>query len=105
MEYENIIIDKIICNFDFSYMVSVNVLTYLIIKIHDYFNGRKKVPIVIKRLYLFISILVLGIIYYFIGNIDTIVIINSSILAPVFWSWILSPIIDKVGIGYKKDKK
>ena len=33
------IVDILINSFDYGYMLSVNVLTYLIIKIVDYFNG------------------------------------------------------------------
>ena len=27
--------------------------------------------------------------------------INSAVLAPVFWSWAVNPILKKLGVGYK----
>lgn len=34
---------------------------------------------------------------------DVLKLINSSIAAPVIWTWVLKPIINKLKIGYKKD--
>ena len=34
--------DGILSNFDFGFMFIVNVLTYIIIKVIDYFNGDRK---------------------------------------------------------------
>lgn len=102
MEYIIQVINQIINNFDFSYMFIVNVLTYIIIKIIDYLNGDTKVHIFIKRLCLLISIIFVAIIYKIINYDNNIILINSAILAPVFWSWILKPICIKFGIDYKK---
>lgn len=102
MEYISQIINQIINNFDFSYMFIVNVLTYIIIKIIDYLNGDTKVHKLIKRICLIISIIFVAIIYKLINYDSNIVLINSAILAPVFWSWILKPICIKFGIDYKK---
>ncbi len=102
MEYISQIINQIINNFDFSYMFIVNVLTYIIIKIIDYLNGDTKVHKLVKRICLLISIIFVAIIYKLINYNSNIVLINSAILAPVFWSWILKPICIKFGIDYKK---
>lgn len=102
MEYISQIINQIINNFDFSYMFIVNVLTYIIIKIIDYLNGNAKVYKLVKRICLIISIIFVAIIYKLINYDSNIVLINSAILAPVFWSWILKPICIKFGIDYKK---
>lgn len=102
MEYISQIINQIINNFDFSYMFIVNVLTYIIIKIIDYLNGNAKVRKLVKRICLIISIIFVAIIYKLINYDSNIVLINSAILAPVFWSWILKPICIKFGIDYKK---
>ena len=32
---------------------------------------------------------------------NTIMLVNSAVLAPVFWSWVVSPILKKFGVGYK----
>ena len=102
MEYISQIINQIINNFDFSYMFIVNVLTYIIIKIIDYLNGDTKVHKLVKRICLIVSIIFVAIIYKLINYDSNIVLINSAILAPVFWSWILKPICIKFGIDYKK---
>ena len=96
------IINQIISNFDFAYMFVVNVLTYVLIKIIDYVNGEKAVSVLQKRLLLFMSILI---VYSTdIGYDNKIILINSSIVAPISWSWILRPIITKFGFGYKQSK-
>lgn len=100
MEIINIITD----NFDIAYILSINVLTYSIIKIIDYFNGTKKVACGIKRLILLICTIILAIVYKFCTDIDSYVLLNSSICAPVIYSWIIKPIIKKIGIGYKINK-
>lgn len=102
MEYITQIINQIINNFDFSYMFIVNVLTYLIINIIDDLNGDSGISSFIKRICLLISIIIIGTIYHLTGYENNIVLINSSVLAPVFWSWILKPICIKLGIDYKK---
>lgn len=103
MEHIDIIINRIIDNFDFAYMLSVNVLTFLMIKTHDFFNGTKKVSTIVKRVYLMVSIMILGIIYYECGAAKFNVLINSAILAPVFWGWFAYPILNKLGIKYKQN--
>ena len=77
------IIDKILSNFDLAYMLSVNVLTYLIIKLIDYLNKDKAVSTLVKRLILLGSIIVIGAIYIVSGYSDYIVLINSSISSSV----------------------
>lgn len=98
------VINVLIDNFDLAFILSINVLTYSIIKIIDYFNGTKKVACGIKRLILVICSILLGIVYKFTTEIDNKVLINSIICAPVIYSWIIKPIIDKVGVGYKNSK-
>jgi len=95
------IIKDVISNFDFTYIIIVNILTYLIIKIIDKYNKRKKVTTWNKRVVLLISIFIVILIYYITGDINWRIIINSSIITPVFWSWILKPICIKFKINYK----
>ena len=94
------IISQTIQSFDFGYCLTVNVLTYLIIKILTHF----KVSLTTwgKRLVLVPVLVVLAIVYYFIGC-DIRVLINSAILAPVSWSWIFKPICKTLNIDYKND--
>lgn len=100
-KFIDVIVDGILSNFDFGFMFIVNVLTYIIIKVIDYFNGDNKVPTWQKRCVLVISIAAMIGIYITAGYDNTIMLVNSAILAPVFWSWVVSPILKKFGIGYK----
>lgn len=100
-KFIDVIVDGILSNFDFGFMFIVNVLTYIIIKVIDYFNGDNKVPTWQKRCVLVISIFTMAMIYIVSGYDNTIMLINSAVLAPVFWSWVVSPILKKLGVGYK----
>ena len=102
MEYISQIINTTIESFDFSFCITVNILTYLIIKLIDELNGSHKVTTWTKRLVMLITVITISIAYYITGN-NPKLIINSAILAPVFWSWIGKPICDKFNIGYRKD--
>ena len=88
-------------SFDFAFCIIVNVLTYLIITVINDIKKPKVLTTLNKRLVLLGVILLTGMIYYFIKS-DIRTIINSAILAPVFWSWILKPICKKFDIDYKK---
>lgn len=96
------IINQIINNFDFVYMLVINVLTYIIIKSIDSINGDKKVSTWTKRLVLLFSIIFVFIGYKINNYPNNIILINSTIAAPVFWSWCLKPILNKFNIDYKK---
>lgn len=96
------IIEQLINNFDFTYMLVVNVLTYILIKILDYANGYKRVKVYQKRILLVISIVIVTGVYKMNYYENNIVLVNSSIMAPVAWSWIFRPICNKIGIGYKQ---
>lgn len=100
-KFIDVIVDGILSNFDFGFMFIVNVLTYIIIKVIDYFNGDNKVPTWQKRCVLVISIATMTGIYIAAGYDNAIMLVNSAILAPVFWSWVVSPILKKLGVGYK----
>lgn len=100
-KFIDVIVNGILSNFDFGFMFIVNVLTYIIIKVIDYFNGDNKVPTWQKRCILVISIAAMIGIYIAAGYDNTIMLVNSAILAPVFWSWVVSPILKKLGVGYK----
>ena len=102
MECISQIINTTIESFDFGFCVAVNILTYLIIKLIDELNGSRKVATWIKRSVMIITVIIISIAYYITGS-NPKLIINSAILAPVFWSWIGKPICDKFNIGYRKD--
>ena len=81
----------------------INIVTYFLIKTADYFNGDKKVPVLTKRIFLVLATIIMFCIYKYNNYDDALKLINSSIAAPVIWSWILKPIINKLKIGYKQD--
>ena len=100
-KFIDVIVDGILSNFDFGFMFIVNVITYIIIKVIDYFNGDNKVPTFHKRCILVLSIVTMAGVYIGVGYDNVIMLVNSAILAPVFWSWVVSPILKKLGVGYK----
>ena len=99
METINQIIQQVINSFDFTYCVVVNVLTYLLVTVLIYLC-LGNVTRTNKKLTLIFSILIFSVIYYNIG-VDIKLIVNSSILAPVSWTWIIKPILAKFGYDYK----
>lgn len=100
MEYISQIINTTIESFDFSFCIAVNILTYCIIKIIDELNCSCKVATWTKRSIMLSAVITMSIIYYITGN-NLKLIINSAILSPVFWSWIIKPICKYFKIDYK----
>lgn len=92
-------------HFDLSFMLCVNVLTYILIKAIDDINGDKVVGTWTKRLVMIISCFAIAAGYRAGGYEETVILINSSVLAPVAWSWIFKPILKKLGVDYKQIDK
>ena len=99
-EIINNIITTIISSFDFAYCIIVNILTYLIIKLIDSLNGKKVISTWSKRIVLLVVIFSTGVLYNLIGC-DNKILLNSAILSPVFWSWIIKPICKYFRIDQK----
>ena len=94
------IFDNLIQGFDLSYCLAVNILVYLIIKafeLKDILLGQWK-----KRIVLIIVIAIMAALYHFMGESSK-VLLNSSILAPVSWSWIFKPLVKVLNIDYNKE--
>ena len=88
-------------SFDFGYMFSVNVLTYLIIKTIDYLNGDKSVPTWLKRTIAVISGLILALIIVLMSGF-TPSLLYSFILSLVSWDTIFKPLLKFIkGASYK----
>lgn len=100
---EQTLVKQVFDSFDIIYILMINIVTYFLIKIADYFNGDKKVPVLIKRIFLVLATIIMFCIYKYNNYDDALKLINSSIAAPVIWTWILKPIINKLKIGYKQD--
>lgn len=92
------IIDNILANFDFSYCLVINILTYIVIQC----VSRFAIPSTWgKRVILLITILIVGVIYYYIDT-PIKILVNSTILAPVSWSWVFKPLCKCFNIDYPK---
>lgn len=96
------IISQLINNFDFALIATINIATYSIIKIIDDINEDKIVTIWQKRIILIIISILIGVSYYFLSDVKPIIIIDSIIVAPVAWSWLIKPIAKKLNIDYKQ---
>ena len=96
------IIDGLIAQFDFGFMLTVNIATYIFIQVWDNLNGEKLLTTWQKRLMLLLAIVISVSVYKYVHYPNDIILFNSIIAAPVFWSWVLKPILTKFGIGYKK---
>ena len=89
-------------SFDFGFVISVNIIAYLVISAIDANNGPKPVKTWTKRVITIACAFILGIIYFSLKLGDVKVLI---ILAPVVWSWIIKPILVRFGIDYRKIEK
>ena len=94
------LISQLISNYNFNLILSINIISYLIIQL---LHKSMFTPKGIKILITIIVSIAMGIIYYFISDISTEVLINSVILAPLAWDWVFKPILNKLGIDYKND--
>ena len=92
----------ILNNFDFGFVISVNIITYAIVKIIENITKKK-----LKRIFKILATIVVTIGFDFIfikyTEIDRQILLNSSILAPVAWDWVIKPLCKWIKIDYKDD--
>lgn len=88
-------------SFDFGYIISINLIVYFIVKAIEYFKKDKSTKF-IKVLTTILVTIIMAIIYKFTTDIDNERLINSSILAPVAWDWVIKPFCKLVKIDYKE---
>lgn len=94
------LISQLIPNYNFNLILSINIISYLIIQLlHKIMFTSKGIKILIT---IIVSIAA-GILYHFISDISTEVLVNSVILAPLAWDWVFKPILNKIGIDYKEE--
>lgn len=91
------IIYNLIDNFNFAYMLVINILTYLINKCFT----NIKFTTWQKRIVFLIVTALITIIYYLSGYKEYIVLINSAIAAPVAWNWVFKPILNRFKLDYR----
>lgn len=94
------IIQTTLESFDFAYCIVVNILTYITIKV---VNDKRKEHLTTwqKRWILLAIILSTGVLYA-LFKVDLRLILNSAIITPVFWSWVMKPICKYFDIDYHK---
>lgn len=95
----NQIIDYALNNFNFGYVISINILAYIIISLISHIS-KQQIKKIIKILITCAISIIMFIIYKLCSNIETDILINSTILAPVAWDWIIKPIFEKLKIDY-----
>lgn len=100
METLNDIIITTLNSFDFAFCITVNVLTYIINTIIIEMRG-KNTSRWSKRVILLCCIVFMSGAWY-ISTRDIKLVMNSAILAPVFWTWIVKPLCAKLGLDYKE---
>ena len=100
--YIDSIINSMLSQFDFSYILAINIVTYIFIQIWDNLNGEKLLTTWEKRLMMLVATAIVLFSYKLCHYDNNIMLINSTIVAPVFWSWVLKPILNKLGVDYKK---
>lgn len=90
----------ILNNFDFGFVISVNIITYAIIKIIENIIKNK-----LKRIFKIIVTIGVTLCFDYIflkyTEIDKQILLNSSILAPVAWDWVIKPICKLIKVDYK----
>lgn len=89
-------------NFDFAFVISINVVAYLIITLLGYIT-KKKVSKGIKIGITIVTSILLFLLYGGITDCNKEVLLNSSILAPVAWDWIIKPLCNWIKIDYKEN--
>ena len=100
--YIDSIINSMLSQFDFSYILAINIVTYIFIQIWDNVNGEKLLTTWEKRLMMLVATAIVLFSYKLCHYDNNIMLINSTIAAPVFWSWGLKPILSKLGVDYRK---
>ena len=90
-------------NFDFAFVISINIVAYLIITLIGYITKKE----VNKAIKIGITIGVSIILFFLYGGITDVnkeVLLNSSILAPVAWDWVIKPLCKWIKIDYKQEE-
>lgn len=90
-------------NFDFAFVISINVVAYLIITLIGYIT-KKKVSKGIKIGITIVTSILLFLLYGGITDCNKEVLLNSSILAPVAWDWIIKPLCKWIKVDYKQEE-
>ena len=100
--YSEQLFQYVATNFNFAFVISINVIAYLIITLIGYLTKKE----VTKAIKICITIGVSIALFFLYGGITDInkdILLNSSILAPVAWDWVIKPLCKWIRIDYKDD--
>ena len=100
--YSEQLFQYVATNFNFAFVISINVIAYLIITLIGYLTKKE----VTKAIKICITIGVSIALFFLYGEITDIskdILLNSSILAPVAWDWVIKPLCKWIRIDYKDD--
>ena len=89
-------------NFDFAFVICINIIAYLIISLIGYIT-KKQVSKVVKIGITIATSIMLFFLYGGITSENKEVLLNSSILAPIAWDWIIKPLCKWINIDYKNN--
>lgn len=101
--YSEQLFQYVATNFDFAFVICINVVAYLIITLIGYIT-KKEVNKAIKIGITIIVSIILFFLYGAITDANKEVLLNSSILAPVAWDWIIKPLCKWIKIDYKQEE-
>lgn len=87
-------------NFNFGYVISINLLAYGLITIISKIK-KKDLTKSFKVFTTIVVSIIMFVIYKYNSMIETDVLVNSTILAPVAWDWVIKPICKLIKIDYK----
>ena len=100
--YSEQLFQYVATNFDFSFVISINIIAYLIINLIGYITKKQ----IAKGIKIIITICVSVMLFFLYGGLTSEnkdVLLNSAILAPVAWDWIIKPLCKWIKIDYKSD--
>lgn len=90
-------------SFDLKLMISITLLSYGVLKVLDVFV--RKTSKILKKIITLIVSAILCVIYYFYVSLSISEIIPTYLISIVFYDVIVSYILNKLNIGYKKNKE
>ena len=90
-------------NFDFAFVISMNIVAYLIITLIGYITKKEDNKAIKIGITIGVSI-ILFFLYGGITDVNKEVLLNSSILAPVAWDWVIKPLCKWIKIDYKQEE-
>ena len=99
--YSEQLFQYVATNFDFAFVISVNVIAYLTIQLIGIIT-KKEVTKAIKVITTICISVGLFFLYKYTTEIDKEVLLNSAILAPVAWDWVIKPLCKWIKIDYKR---